>query len=155
MGSWPEAACEVWAAAACKQPLYLPSPSYLNPSSFFHPLRMTPAQQHPEIRPHDRIKGRNVRSAACQEISYIACTLGGMLIILELVGALDEFFRQLLLSAPLNLKETTRLIISKPSHQQALHYEPWPSVLCSLCTIKCCGQLESRKGNSCCVSVCL
>lgn len=49
-------------------------------------LPMSPAQQHPEIRPHNRIKCRNARSAACQQISYMVCTLGGMLTVLELAG---------------------------------------------------------------------
>lgn len=114
-------------------------------------------QQHPEIRPHNRIKGRNVHSAACQEISYIACTLGEMLIILE---PDEEFCLSWILPPAASVNS---LEVQRNNKAHWFYFQNHPIIrLCIMCfgplqkcTIKCCGQLESRKRNSCCVSVCL
>lgn len=113
---------------------------------------MTSTQQHPEIKPHNRIKCRNACSAASQEISCIVCTWGSLpysnLYVPKFNYSygcpfqLSSVWKKQYSSFGLNFKA------SSPSG-----FALWAAVPCRRVHKICCGQLESRKRNSCCVSV--
>lgn len=80
---------------------------------------------------------------AHQEINYAFCTLGGILIILEIVVG---FFLSLRLSTILKSAETIRpvsLTVKTAVNVKALHHELWSPA--ALCTMKCCELLKKKK----------
>lgn len=83
-------------------------------------------------------------------ISYVVHMLDVILTILIPVGARVDFLLLFFLITFFKLKEAVR--VTGPSFKafshQVLHSELWSPA--ELCTIKCCGQLKSRKRNSVC-----
>lgn len=103
----------------------------LNPTSSFPPTHMSPTQLHPDIKPRNHIKCKNVCSAACLQISYI----------LYNTRKIDHIWtcRCLSWTFPLNLFKLNGTIAK---HHQNLHRKLWSPA--GLCTNMCCGRIGQK-----------